>query len=187
MVTSVLGNRCPWQQVSLASNWDQHCIASYLRSWLAFMKSFSLIFIFFTVTQSIAWLCNIRKDVWYYLSITTIQGPSNCGLFRQVVLIWRCISTTEVDNEPTYCGLYRQVVFKTGFTVCTHYTILMYVCTHCTIHMYVCIHTYGCTYVHTVYALIFRHSNYSSWAPKGMKSILIDDEIACVLILRQRP
>ena len=40
---------------------------------------------------------------------------------------------------------------------------------------------------YTVYALIFRHSNYSSWAPKGMKSILIDDEIASVLILRQRP
>ena len=34
-----------------------------------------------------------------------------CGLCRQVVLVWRCFSTTEVNNEPAYSGLYGQVVF----------------------------------------------------------------------------
>ena len=53
--------------------------------------------------------------------------------------------------------------------------------------LYTLFNTYLPLYCSTVYALIFRHSNYSSWAPKGMKSILIDDEIVCVLILRQRP
>ena len=65
---------------------------------------------------------------------------------------------------------------------------------HIIIHKVCVVHTHAvlfgmlyCILCITVYALIFRHSNYSSWASKGMKSILIDDEIACVLILRQRP
>ena len=54
----------------------------------------------------------IKTKVWNYRK-TCLQlsftGPSNRGLCRQVVLVQRCFSTTEVDNEPAYSGLYRQV------------------------------------------------------------------------------
>ena len=40
-----------------------------------------------------------------------LKGPSNCGLCRQVVLVRRCFSTTEVDNEAVHRGSHRQVVF----------------------------------------------------------------------------
>ena len=60
----------------------------------------------------------------YNLSITTTQGPSDGGLCRQVVLILRYNSITEVVYGAAYSGLYRQVVFlhkwslDAGFTVC---------------------------------------------------------------------
>ena len=38
------------------------------------------------------------------------MGPAYSGLYRQVVLIQRCISTTEVVHGAAYSGLYRQVV-----------------------------------------------------------------------------
>ena len=62
---------------------------------------------------------NETHIIYTYLSVVLynetcpyrpLKGPSNRGLCRQVVLIQRCFSTSEVDNEPTYCGLYRQVV-----------------------------------------------------------------------------
>ena len=34
-----------------------------------------------------------------------------CDLCRQVVLVQRCFSATELGNEPVYCGLRVQVVF----------------------------------------------------------------------------
>ena len=52
----------------------------------------------------------------------------NFGLCRQVVLVQRCLTTTEVDNEPAYCGLYRQVVFKTGFTVLCYGLVVVNAC-----------------------------------------------------------
>ena len=41
----------------------------------------------------------------------------NGDLCRQVVLVKKCISITEVAHGAAYCGHYRQVVFKTDFTV----------------------------------------------------------------------
>ena len=40
-----------------------------------------------------------------------LKGSSDGGLCRQVVLIQRCISITEVAHGAAYSGHYRQVVF----------------------------------------------------------------------------
>ena len=51
-----------------------------------------------------------------------VHGAAYNGLYRQVVLIQKCISITEVAHGAAYSGHYRQVVFyisglKTGFSV----------------------------------------------------------------------
>ena len=56
------------------------------------------------------------------------DNARNFGLCRQVVLVQRCLTTTEVDNEPAYCGLYRQVVFKTGFTALCYGLVVVNAC-----------------------------------------------------------
>jgi hypothetical protein len=43
------------------------------------------------------------------------KGPRDGGLCRQVVLIKRCFTITNVGTEPANSGHCRQVVFKTGF------------------------------------------------------------------------
>lgn len=39
------------------------------------------------------------------------NGQATCGLFKQVVLVHKCFSATEVNNEPDCSGLFRQVIF----------------------------------------------------------------------------
>ena len=133
-------------------------------------------------------VCTIQECVlsrsMYYPGVCTIQEcvlsrsvyyPGVCTIHAGVCTIQECVLSRSM-YYPGVCTIQECVLSRS-----------VYYPGVCTIQEYV-LSMQECVLSRTtVYALIFRHSNYLSWAPKGMKSILIDDEIACVLILRQRP
>ena len=144
----------------------------------------------------------VRTYVLTYIRAIILCVLANAERDLLSCTVYSCVLKTLLPADLWFCVLFTSFQFlwvHTDFSASTYDGIVhvhsmyicmyVYVCMYMYVCMYVCmyVHLYVCTYVCTVYALIFRHSNYSSWTPKGMKNILIDDEIACVLILHRRP